>query len=156
MRQKISPNACTLPIGRCTHTASRFAHTNCQLRTNLTHCATNRHLELRLHDRRGKVTAMTTAYKWLPVINDYCHGCGLCVEACEHDCLGMVWDFATLGVPSDCGSEGICMKVCPQEAIHMEWVETTGDRGIGEWRDEPPENLKAKKSFWAFLGRSRS
>jgi Pyruvate/2-oxoacid:ferredoxin oxidoreductase delta subunit len=95
---------------------------------------------------------MRAAYKWLPVINDYCHGCGLCVEACEHDCLGMVWDFAKLEVPADCGSEGICMEVCPQGAIRMEWVDATGDQTIGKWCDEPPPLAPSSKSFWSFLG----
>jgi NAD-dependent dihydropyrimidine dehydrogenase PreA subunit len=99
---------------------------------------------------------MPTAYKWLPVITDYCHGCGLCVEACEHNCLGMVWDFAKLGAPADCGSEGACMDVCSQEAIHMEWIETIGDHAIGQWCDERPAVHKPQKSFWGFLGRSRA
>jgi Pyruvate/2-oxoacid:ferredoxin oxidoreductase delta subunit len=99
---------------------------------------------------------MSAAYKLLPVITDYCHGCGLCVDACEHGCLNMVWDFARLKVPADCGSEGICTDVCPQDAIRMEWVETNGDHTIGEWCDEPPAKERPEKSFWAFLSRSRA
>lgn len=98
---------------------------------------------------------MPAVFKRLPVITDYCHGCGLCVEACEHGCLEMVWDFAKLGVPTDCGSEGICMDVCPQDAIHMEWIETTGDPSIGEWKNELPPTSRSTKSVWSFLTGNR-
>lgn len=94
----------------------------------------------------------STAYKWLPVITDYCHGCGLCVEACDHGCLDMVWDFARLHTPADCGSEGKCMEVCPAEAIHMEWAATTGDRDLGVWCDELPEPPRKKWSLRVLFG----
>ena len=73
--------------------------------------------------------------KWLPVIDrDYCTGCGLCMEACDHCCLGLVWDFATLLRPEACGSEGQCVPVCKEKLIHMEWVAATGDQHVGRWK----------------------
>jgi len=95
---------------------------------------------------------VTLTYKRLPVITDYCHGCGLCVEACEHGCLGMIWEFAKLEIPDDCGSEGKCMEVCPQEAIRMEWTATNGDHSVGQWRAEIPDEVRGRKSLWKLLG----
>ncbi len=72
--------------------------------------------------------------KWLPVIDrDYCNGCNACVEACDHHCLGLVWDFATLLRADACGSEGTCIAACPEGLIRMEWVPITGDPKNGRW-----------------------
>jgi len=80
------------------------------------------------------------SYKWLPVIaHDYCTGCALCVEACDHGCLEMVWDFATLQRAQDCGSEGHCMAACPDDVIRMDWVSMDKENFIGRWKTE--ENL---------------
>lgn len=78
--------------------------------------------------------------KLLPVIQqDYCTGCSRCVEACDHACLAMVWDFATLQRANDCGSEGNCAAVCPSGVITMQWVPLTdGDPEHGQWRGPPP------------------
>lgn len=77
-------------------------------------------------------------YKLLPVIStDYCTGCASCVEACDHECLEMVWSFATLQRPHDCGSEGICMDACPHDVIRMEWVSMEGKPTVGRWRETP-------------------
>ncbi|MEW6304794.1 MAG: 4Fe-4S binding protein [Verrucomicrobiota bacterium] len=80
-----------------------------------------------------------TAYKRIPVITDDCSGCGLCVKACDRSCIGLVWDFAKFQNAHDCGSCGHCMEACPNDVIHMDWIETTGDRAIGLWRDTLPE-----------------
>lgn len=72
--------------------------------------------------------------KRLPVIDtDSCSGCGECVKACDHHCLGMIWSFATLLHPGECGSEGRCMDACPHGVIRMDWVEATGDEQVGIW-----------------------
>lgn len=83
---------------------------------------------------------MATAFKWLPVVTqDACTGCGKCVEVCDHECLELVWSFATLRRPLDCGSEGTCMNACPEDAIRMEWVLTLGRSEMGRWEyDELP------------------
>lgn len=66
--------------------------------------------------------------KWLPRIDsDRCIGCERCVNACEHSCLEMVWSFATLTRPHDCGSEGVCAEVCPEQIIEMAWLPLPGD-----------------------------
>ncbi len=88
--------------------------------------------------RKRKPVELTPAYKWLPVPSDYCTGCGKCVKACPHACLGLVWDFAKLEHPENCVSEGDCVEVCPHDGIKMEWVKTTASRDTGTWRDDPP------------------
>lgn len=87
-------------------------------------------------------------YKLLPVIDqDYCTGCARCVEACDHCCLEMVWDFATLTVPDHCGSEGYCMSACPTNVIHMDWVKMEGNARVGQWRSEPEREQKPCSSW---------
>ncbi|MBI3461858.1 MAG: hypothetical protein HY000_02195 [Planctomycetes bacterium] len=79
--------------------------------------------------------------KWLPVISrDHCTGCALCLNACNSGCIEMVWDFATLTHPQDCGSEGHCAAACPEDVIRMEWVPATGDRQVGVWRETAAAN----------------
>jgi len=78
-----------------------------------------------------------TAFKWLPVFSGYCTGCARCVDACPHNCLGLVWEFATLQHPEDCVSEGDCVNVCRDDAIRMEWVHSTANHDVGRWTDAP-------------------
>jgi MinD superfamily P-loop ATPase len=93
---------------------------------------------------------MATAYKWLPVVNeDCCTGCGKCVEACDNDCLQLVWSYANLVGPVMCGSEGTCQEACPEEAIHMEWVSTPGDQQHGRWQVRPDTLLPASSGWTA-------
>ena len=78
---------------------------------------------------------MNGADKWVPAIDrDACTGCGSCVKECEHGCLSLVWDFATLVRAEDCCSEGRCVSACPQKLIRMQWVPTSGDSEVGRWR----------------------
>lgn len=88
-------------------------------------------------------------YKLVPVITDFCTGCGKCVDKCPHNCLKPVWDFATLVHPDTCTSVGDCIQVCEDDAIHMEWVKQTGDVKVGEWCDKPPQRIR--KGLWAKL-----
>jgi len=76
-------------------------------------------------------------YKWLPVVSDYCTGCGRCVDACPHGCLGLVWEFATLQHPEACTSDGDCAAACTDDAIRMAWVASSADRAVGRWCDRP-------------------
>ena len=80
---------------------------------------------------------MSANYKWVPVVSDYCTGCGKCVETCPQDCLELVWAFATLKRADACISEGECVKVCPHEGMQMEWVEMNGDQDVGLWCERP-------------------
>ena len=67
------------------------------------------------------------SFKWLPaVIEEFCTGCGLCVEACEPACLETQSQVAVLERPDDCGSEEHCVSVCPEDAIHMVWLPAGG------------------------------
>lgn len=79
------------------------------------------------------------SYKRVPVITDFCTGCGKCVDACPHACLKPVWDFATLVAPDTCTSVCDCIVVCEDDAIHMRWVKMKGDVKVGEWCDNPPK-----------------
>lgn len=77
-----------------------------------------------------------TSCKWLPVISqNYCTGCSLCVKACEHECLGLVWDFATLQRPQDCHSDGKCVEACPEGCIQMDWLPVSEEKRVGSWRE---------------------
>lgn len=92
-------------------------------------------------------TGNKTAYKWLPVVSDYCTGCARCVDTCPHGCLDLVWEFATLQHLENCVSEGRCVTVCPEDAIRMEWVKTTASQEVGRWR-EAPEPLPNRPRSW--------
>lgn len=81
-------------------------------------------------------------YKWVPVISDYCTGCGKCVDKCPHSCLKPVWDFATLESAGTCTSIGDCIQVCEDDAIHMQWVKMKGDVKVGEWCENPPKPVR--------------
>jgi NAD-dependent dihydropyrimidine dehydrogenase PreA subunit len=88
-----------------------------------------------------------TAWKYVPVISDYCTGCGKCVNRCPHACLEPAWEFATLVRPDVCVSGGDCIEVCEDDAIHMKWVQMTGNPEVGEWSEDEP-TPEAKKSLW--------
>ncbi len=79
------------------------------------------------------------SYKRVPVITDFCTGCGKCVDVCPHSCLKPVWDFATLVAPDACTSACDCISVCEDDAIHMRWVKMGGNVEAGDWCDNPPK-----------------
>lgn len=81
------------------------------------------------------------AAKWVPVINDYCVGCGKCVDRCPHGCLASVFDTANLRHADRCVSGGDCVTVCEDNAIHMQWLPMRGNHDVGQWQegDDPPE-----------------
>lgn len=76
---------------------------------------------------------MAAHYKWLPVVSDYCTGCGNCVEVCRGQCLETVCGSVTLQRPDVCISEGECVEVCPHEGVDMKWVKMTGNQDVGLW-----------------------
>jgi len=99
---------------------------------------------------------MTRNHKWVPVVTDYCTGCGSCVEACPHGCLELVWDFATLQRSDACIGDGHCVEACPQEeCIQMEWVAATGSQEVGRWCESPEPTAPAPTSWLGSLFRKR-
>jgi NAD-dependent dihydropyrimidine dehydrogenase PreA subunit len=97
----------------------------------------------------GAVEEPIPTHKWLPVINDYCIGCGKCVKACPHHCLEPIWDFATMVRPGSCTSAADCIPVCEDDAIHMQWVAVEeGDRETGRWCSNPPNPLPPPSKSW--------
>lgn len=76
-------------------------------------------------------------YKWVPIIDgSNCSGCGVCVEACETQCLEVQDCLAVLSTPGNCTSDEACLPSCPTEAIQMHWVEVEGDQSVGKWAAE--------------------
>lgn len=93
---------------------------------------------------------MSRNHKWVPVVTDYCTGCGNCVEACPHDCLELVWDFATLQRSDACIGDGHCVDACPQEeCIRMDWVAATGNQEVGLWSNG---SVPAPRTAMSWLG----
>ena len=75
-------------------------------------------------------------YKWVPVVEaGNCSGCGVCIEACESQCLEVQDCLAVLSAPGNCTSDEACVPVCPTEAIQMQWVEMEADGVIGKWSE---------------------
>ncbi len=56
----------------------------------------------------------------LPVINvDLCTGCGLCIERCPTQAVGMIGGRPAIVRPEDCVYCGLCEEMCPVEAISL-------------------------------------
>lgn len=53
-----------------------------------------------------------------PVISvEDCTGCGICVDACEHDVIEVVDDVATVVNSDNCIACDECKGECPSDAI---------------------------------------
>ena len=78
------------------------------------------------------------AWKRIPVVNDYCVGCGNCVDACPEGTLRTILDVAVVHRPDTCISCDACIPVCNDDAIHMHWIEMDGRKSVGDWRSDPP------------------
>ena len=48
-----------------------------------------------------------------------CDGCGLCVEECPVNCLGIVGGVSTLVNAEACHGCGVCERRCPIEAVKL-------------------------------------
>lgn len=92
------------------------------------------------------------AYKWVPVIDrDACTGCGLCVSACDRNCIELVWDFATFTRAGDCGSCGHCQESCQHDVLRMGWMKITGSPAVGQWCEKPMLSpALAQPKHWLF------
>jgi 2-oxoglutarate ferredoxin oxidoreductase subunit delta len=60
---------------------------------------------------------------WMPQINsDRCDGCGICVERCPTQALGIRHQVAVLLHPDRCHYCGECEQVCPTLAIELPYL----------------------------------
>jgi len=69
------------------------------------------------------------------VIEDFCKGCGFCIEFCPVDALEESEKLNAKGVhPPKLKSEdacigcGLCERICPDFAVHLEKKEGEGER----------------------------
>lgn len=70
-----------------------------------------------------------------------CNGCGLCVEACHEDAIGMVNGKAKLLRDDYCDGLGDCLPTCPTNAISFEY------REAAEYDESAVKaNMEAKKA----------
>lgn len=59
----------------------------------------------------------------LPIIDSArCSGCGICVDTCPTNALGMVGDKAVLVTPDACTYCTACQDICPEYAIDLPFV----------------------------------
>ncbi|EQI25973.1 ATP-binding protein [Clostridioides difficile] len=79
--------------------------------------------------------------KIIKIDEEKCNGCGLCVEACHEEAIGMVNGKAKLLRDDYCDGLGDCLPTCPTNAISFEY------REAAEY-DEAAEkaNMEAKKA----------
>lgn len=70
-----------------------------------------------------------------------CNGCGLCVEACHEEAIGMINGKAKLLRDDYCDGLGDCLPTCPTNAISFEY------REAAEYDEAAVKaNMEAKKS----------
>jgi 2-oxoglutarate ferredoxin oxidoreductase subunit delta len=58
--------------------------------------------------------------KALKIINQWCKGCGICVEFCPKKILALEKETVTIQNPEDCIFCGQCELRCPDYAIFIE------------------------------------
>ncbi|HBF6367968.1 TPA: 4Fe-4S binding protein [Clostridioides difficile] len=63
--------------------------------------------------------------KIIKIDEEKCNGCGLCVEACHEEAIGMVNGKAKLLRDDYCDGLGDCLPTCPTNAISFEYREAT-------------------------------
>ncbi len=79
--------------------------------------------------------------KIIKINKELCNGCGLCVDACHEDAIGLIDGVATLLRDDYCDGLGNCLPVCPTNAISFE------EREALEYNDEEvKKNIEKKKT----------
>lgn len=78
--------------------------------------------------------------KIITINKELCNGCGLCVDACHEDAIGILEGKATLLRDDYCDGLGNCLPVCPVNAISFE------EREALEYNDEEVKKNIAKKN----------
>ncbi len=71
-----------------------------------------------------QVSPVSSVYKSIPLINNKCTGCGVCVQACEQKALYLLNQKANLAEDLCMGCM-LCQRVCPFNAID------TGQKKVG-------------------------
>ena len=70
------------------------------------------------HVKRKKCTAGSClAFKNIYIDPQKCTGCGICVDACETNCIEGIEGYIHMKEDVDCTKCEQCKKVCPEEAI---------------------------------------
>ncbi|MFA3992471.1 ATP-binding protein [Clostridioides difficile] len=79
--------------------------------------------------------------KIIKIDEEKCNGCGLCVEACHEEAIGMVNGKAKLLRDDYCDGLGDCLSTCPTNAISFEY------REAAEYDEAAVKaNMEAKKA----------
>lgn len=79
--------------------------------------------------------------KIIKIDEEKCNGCGLCVEACHEEAIGMVNGKAKLLRDEYCDGLGDCLPTCPTNAISFEY------REAAEYDEAAVKaNMEAKKA----------
>ena len=79
--------------------------------------------------------------KIIKIDEEMCNGCGLCVEACHEEAIGMVNGKAKLLRDDYCDGLGDCLPTCPTNAISFEY------REAAEYDEAAVKaNMEAKKA----------
>lgn len=79
--------------------------------------------------------------KIIKINKELCNGCGLCVDACHEDAIGIIDGIATLLRDDYCDGLGNCLPACPMNAIFFE------ERDALEYNDdEVKKNIARKKT----------
>lgn len=78
--------------------------------------------------------------KIIKINKELCNGCGLCVDACHEDAIGIIDGKATLLRDDYCDGLGNCLPACPVNAISFE------EREALEYNDEEVKKNIAKKN----------
>lgn len=79
--------------------------------------------------------------KIIKIDGEKCNGCGLCVEACHEEAIGMVNGKAKLLRDDYCDGLGDCLPTCPTNAISFEY------REAAEYDEAAVKaNMEAKKA----------
>jgi 2-oxoglutarate ferredoxin oxidoreductase subunit delta len=70
--------------------------------------------------RRGGFEMAVNNEKKLVIKQEWCKGCGICVNFCPKDVLALEHQKVTVKNPENCIKCGLCEMRCPDYAIYLE------------------------------------